>query len=130
MTNPSLFDEMDQVADALRIGSMFVDELRFEFRQLQKCHHPELTTKQWHALFERWGDHYRARPDKEQYADAKAAALWEEQRSLLGQRRFLPPGPMLDAVERRLFAIGNEIADLYQSRRPAPPAAAWVADPD
>jgi hypothetical protein len=129
MTIPSLFDEMDQVADALCIGSTFVDDLRFEFRQLQKCHHPELTTKQWHALFERWVEHYRAQQRaKEEAADVRAAELWNEHRSLHAERRFLPPGPLRQATERRLWEIGNAIADLYQSHRPPPLAASWAAD--
>jgi hypothetical protein len=33
---------------------------------------------------------------------------------------------MRAAVERRLWANGHEIADLYKSCRPAPLAASWV----
>jgi hypothetical protein len=35
---------------------------------------------------------------------------------LLAQRRFSPEGPHRDAAERRLWAIGNLIADLYFNR--------------
>jgi hypothetical protein len=43
------------------------------------------------------------------------------------RRRFLPPGPLREAAERRLWAIGHAIADLYP-RRPAPAAASWACD--
>ena len=37
-------------------------------------------------------------------------------------------GLLRAAAERRLFAIGHEIADLYEPSRPQPLAAKWAAD--
>jgi hypothetical protein len=42
--------------------------------------------------------------------------------------RFLPPGPLREAAERRLWVTGHEIGDLNRTRRPAPRAASWVSD--
>lgn len=49
---------------------------------------------------------------KEKAADARVFELLKERSSVLEQRRSLPPGARRDAAERRLFAIGNELADL------------------
>jgi hypothetical protein len=50
MTDDALFAEMDLIADGLCAGSTLVDDLKIEFRQLQKCSFPELTTEEWHRL--------------------------------------------------------------------------------
>jgi hypothetical protein len=42
--------------------------------------------------------------------------------------RLLPPGPLREAAEQRLWATGHEIGNLYRSRRPALRAASWVSD--
>ena len=61
MTVDNFFAEMDLIADGLCAGSTFVDDLKFEFRQLQKCYYPNLTGGEWHRLFWRWRAHYRDR---------------------------------------------------------------------
>jgi hypothetical protein len=57
-------------------GHCSSDNLKFEFRQIQKSCYPDLTEGQSHALFERWF-HYRVRQrDKENVLDVRPARLF------------------------------------------------------
>jgi len=87
-----LFAEMDEIAHELRTEPHQIpDHDQTALRQLQKRRHPDLTKKQWLALFTVWGEHDKARQDAEQAATR--ARIWEERRNLFVRRAFMSQDP-------------------------------------
>jgi hypothetical protein len=71
---------------------------------------------------------FRARLEAGQRArDAKLVTLWKRRSGLLAQREAHPE--QRDAIDRRLWGIANQIADLYP-RPVAKPMGTWVTDED
>jgi hypothetical protein len=127
MTNKaSLFAEMDQAAENILVLATFVDDLRLEFRQLQKVYFPGLSEKDWHELFGRWLDRFRAKLEAGQRArDALLIKFWERRSFLLARRGTHPD--QRDAIDRQIWEVAQAIADLVP-RQPPKPMGTWVHD--
>jgi hypothetical protein len=105
----------------------FVDDLKIEFRQIQKAHPLDLDERQWLELFEEWLDHYRAKLEAGQRArDAQLIKLWERRSFLLARRAAHPEQHAV--VDRALWEVANAIADLYP-RPVAKPMGTWESSP-
>src|SRR5262249_36316106 len=102
------------------------DELKVEFRYLQKLRYPDLAQELWVELFALWFDHYRSRREVERSAlRACMAEVWEERGKLFAERAALPP-PQRAAGDERIAGLAQEIAGINTPRRPAPPSASWA----
>jgi len=129
MDESAFFAEVDAVADNVCGSSTMIDDFKIAHREAARAHYPDLGNEEWRRSFERWFVHYRDKlMAREDAADARAFALWDERRRLLLERTFLPPGSERQAAaEQRLKQIALEITGLYNTGRPPVPAAAWIS---
>jgi hypothetical protein len=119
----SLFDEADQVADALWPRSLDGD-CQVAFQQLRKSHLPDIRPEFARDAFELWKLHYASKRVMEKAKQiGRMQALLRERDKLSDQRASLPPHRRA-AVEERIAAIAREIADVYAQRR-RPPLGSW-----
>lgn len=123
-----IYAQMDTYADTLPASSTFWDDARIEFRQILKSYR-DFSPDAFSAQFDRWRAHYQTKLGAEDdQKRAHVTRLLAERDDLQAWRRTLSPGPEREVVEKRLWAIGQELGDLITSGRPLPRPAKWASD--
>jgi len=131
---PSLFDEADATADAMRKRPGYSEaDLATMFSALcRRSVTPGYKDGEIHDLFDLWFDHYTARRGVERQALIDRMPELIRQRDVLVEQMPDMSPPEQVAAGLRVQAIANEIAESYRMiqgpDRPSPPSAAsWVS---
>src|SRR5262245_55287782 len=120
----NLFDDMDRIADAIRVNPIHIDQDdKIAFRQLQRMSLPDLSREDFLYVYDLWCEHYAARQFSDDDKQAARLAALNVARAFLFKVREIFPEHHVE-ITARLYEIGTELAEL-QPTFPAAPLGEW-----